>query len=132
MPSTALAGYGGRAKIGGVTILEVDTWELPISIDSIDTAVMGTSNAKTYIPGMYGSVAKVSFFWDQINDAAQATMQTDFLAGTIFTFVLSPNTGTNNYTNTGAFVKDFAIKADVKGAIKCDCSIQCSGSITYA
>lgn len=134
MTSTATSGYQGQAKIGTVALVQIQSCEITANGETYDVTVMNASASpawKTFIAGLLSYTVKISGFWDQINDADQATLWTDFTGGTAVTWSFSPNTGTNKYSGTG-FITSIPMKFPVNGPETWEVDLQGSGAMTFA
>jgi hypothetical protein len=127
----ATAGYLGTLKIGTVTVNNIKSQDMPLKIAALDTTSFSASVAGTesYIGGLLSGQLKFSGQYDK-SDTAQATIETNFLARTVSSFVFSPN-GTNTYT-ASCLITGYNVKSDVKGLVTADWELQLSGTVTPA
>ena len=130
----AVAAYPATIKVGAVLVNDIMTYDLPFKMDLVETtAFSGSGGAaigvKTYVPTLTGTQIKASGSWNK-GDTGQAALETAFFARTSVSMVFSPN-GTNTYTVT-CFVSDYDVKAEVKGVVTADFTLQTSGVVTPA
>lgn len=133
MTSQATAGYAGLLKVGSVALIQLSSVEITANGDKYDVTVMSgmsTPAWKAFISGLRDWTLKISGFWDQINDADQATLWTDYNNGTLVSLTFSPNTGTNNFTGSAIFTS-IGMKFPVGGAETVDWSFQGSGPLSF-
>lgn len=129
----ATAGYQGYVKNGTNYIAQIksDTFDLQRAMD--DTTTMsnsGTPSAfKTFTPTLIDMTFSITAEWDLTDTNGQLAMQNALLAGTLLTFTMSPNNGTNTYIFS-AFVKKIQVKPDVSKVVEAQYDLQPSGSLT--
>lgn len=134
----AIAAYPATIKSGSTVINDIMTYELPLKMDLVETtAFSGSGGAaigvKTFVPTLTGTQIKASGSWNAAigtGDTGQLALQTAFLGRSTVSLVLSPN-GTNTYTVT-CYISDMAIKADVKGVVTVDFTLQTTGALVAA
>lgn len=134
MTSVATAGYQGVAKIGATTIVQVQSCEISAAGETYDVTVMGgtaTPVWKAFISGLRSYTVKIAGLWDQVNDADQATLWTDFNSGVDVAWSFSPNAGTNTYSGNAKFTS-LPFKFDVKAAETIEWDLQGNGALAYA
>jgi hypothetical protein len=134
MTSTATAGYQGVFKVSSVALIQVQSCEISTNGETYDVTVMsGTSTPvwKAFISGLRSATIKVVGFWDQVNDADQATLWTDFNNGTNVAFTFSPNAGTNSFSGNAVFTS-IPFKFAVNAAETVEWDFQVTGTLSYA
>lgn len=134
MTSVATSGYQGIFKVSTVALVQIQSCEIQFKGETYDVTVMSGTSApqwKAFIAGLLDAQIKVVGFWDQINDAGQATLWTDFTGGTAVSWSFSPNAGTNKYSGSG-YITGIPLKFPVNGAETWEIDIQSSGAITFA
>jgi hypothetical protein len=67
--------------------------------------------------------------WDLADTNGQLAMQNALIAGTLLSFVVTPNNGTNTYVFSG-YVKKEGVKTDVSKINEASYDIQPSGPLT--
>ncbi len=127
----ATAGYLSTLKTGATTINNVKSFDFGAKIAALDTTSFSASTpgTETYIGGLLSGQFKFSGQYDKA-DTGQGTIETNFYARTVTSFVYSPN-GSNTYT-FNALITDYSAKSDVKGLVTADLSLQLVGGITLA
>lgn len=127
----ATAAYLSTCKVGSTTINNIKSVDLAQKIAALDTTSFSASTPGTesYIGGLFSGSLKLSGQYDK-SDTGQSTIETDFYARTITSFVYSPN-GTNTYT-VNCLITDYQVKSDVKNIVTCDFTLQFSGGVTPA
>jgi hypothetical protein len=131
----AIAGYPATVKIAANTIQDIQNFELPFKMDTVETTAFGGAGGaavgtKTFIPTLYGMVVKLTGSWNKADTTGQLLLENAFFARTTVTLICSPN-GTNTYT-FGAWVSGYTIKGDTKGKVDVDYEITMNGDCTRA
>ncbi len=134
----AIASYPATLKSGSTIINDIMTFDMPFKMDLVETtAFSGSGGAaigvKTYVPTLTGTQIKCSGSWNAAigtGDTGQLALQTAFFGRSTVSLVASPN-GTNTYSVT-CYISDFDVKADVKGVITVDFTLQTTGAVTPA
>lgn len=132
--SAASAGYQGVFKVGATALVQIQSCDITANGTTYDVTVMSGSATpvwKAFISGLRDATIKVVGFWDQVNDADQATLWTNFNNGTPFTVTFSPNAGTNNFTASVIFTS-IPFKFAVGAAETVEWDFQVTGAMTYA
>jgi len=115
--STPSAGYQGIFKVSTVTLTQVQSVEISNGAETYDITVISGSATpvwKDFISGLRSYTLKVVGFWDQVNDAAQVTLWSDFNSGVPVAWSYSPNGGTNTFSGNAVFTSlpfKFAVNA---------------------
>jgi Phage tail tube protein len=130
----AIAAYPATIKVGGVTINDITTYDVPMKMDMVETTAFSgsggaTVGTKTYVPTLFGAVVKASGSWNK-TDTGQAALESAFFARTSVSMVFSPN-GTNTYS-CSAFISGYNPKGDTKGVVTIDFELTISGAVTPA
>jgi|SRR5262245_17257962 len=127
----ATAGYLSTAKVGSTTINNIKSQDLAYKIAALDTTSFSASTPGTesYIGGLLSGQIKLAGQYDKA-DTGQSTIETNFFARTVTSFVFSPN-GTNTYT-CSCLIVDYQVKSDVKNVVNADITLQLSGGVTIA
>lgn len=127
------AGYQGFIKNGASYIGQIksDQFDMQRAIDDVTTmSNTGTpSQYKTFLPGLAEMMLQITCNWDLTDTNGQLAMQNAWIAGTLLTFTVSPNNGTNTYT-FGAYVKKIGVKNDVSKPTEAQYDLQPSGALT--
>lgn len=127
----AVASYPATVKTGSTVINDIMTAELPFKMNTVETTAFSTTTpgTQTFIPTLLGMQVKLSGSWNK-TDTGQSTLETNFFARTKTSFTISPD-GVKNYTFSG-WISDYSIKADPKGKVDTDFTIQLDGGITIS
>lgn len=127
----ATAAYQSTLKTGATTINNIKTIDVGTKIAALDTTSFSaaTPGTESFIGGLLGGQIKFSGQYDKA-DTGQSTIETNYFARTITSFVYSPN-GTNTYTFT-ALITEYGIKSEVKDLVTVEMSLQLVGGITIA
>lgn len=134
MTSTATSGYQGIFKVGATALVQIQSCEISANGETYDVTVMSGSSTpvwKAFISGLRSYTLKVVGFWDQVNDADQATLWTDFNSGVVVPWTFSPNAGTNNFTGNAVFTS-IPFKFAVNAAETVEFDFQGTGAVTFA
>jgi predicted secreted protein len=126
----AIAGKGGKVKIGAVTVAEVTNWSIDIEADMLETTNFDTSGWKTYIAGLKGWSGSFEAEWKVSTDTTgQKALQDALLGGTTVSLVLDVN-GTNNYAGS-AFISTESVSTPVDDVITVSFDYQGTAALTY-
>ena len=134
MTSQATAGYQGILKVGAVALIQIQSCDITSNGTTYDvTAMTGLSTPawKLFISGLRDWTLKIVGFWDQINDADQATLWADYNAGTPVALDFSPNAGTNHFTGNAIFTS-IPFKFSVSAAETVEWDFQGTGALAFA
>ena len=128
---TATAAYLSTVKIGSTVINNIKSTDFSQKIAALDTTSFSASTPGTesYIGGLFSGTMKLSGQYDK-SDTGQSTIETDFYARTITSFVYSPD-GTHTYT-VNCLITDYQAKSDVKNIVTVDITLQFVGGVTAA
>jgi predicted secreted protein len=132
--SAATAGYQGIFKVSTVALIQIQSCEITSNGETYDVTVMSGSSTpvwKAFISGLRSATIKVVGFWDQVNDADQSTLWTDFNSGAAVAISFSPNTGTNTFSGNAVFTS-IPMKFPVNGAETAEWDFQVTGALSYA
>ena len=128
----AVAAYNATIKVSPSTIVnDIKTYELPFKWDMVDTTSFSSTTPGTYtfVPTLYGAQVKASGQWNKA-DTGQAALETAAFNRTKVSLIFSPN-GTNTYSFS-CWIAEYAVKADVKGVVAADFTLQMDGGVTLA
>lgn len=134
MTSSATAGYQGVFKVSTVALVQIQSCDITVGGETYDVTVMSGSSTpvwKAFISGLRDATIKVVGFWDQVNDADQATLWTDFNNGAPVAISFSPNTGTNTFSGNAVFTS-IPFKFAVNAAETVEWDFQVTGALAYA
>jgi predicted secreted protein len=132
--SSPTAGSQGIFKISTTAIIQVQTVDLTANGMTYDVTVMTgltTPAWKLFLAGLRDWTIKVTGLYDQANDAVQATLWANVLAGSLNAISFSPNAGTNAFTGN-ALITSIPLKYDVKAAETAEWDFQGTGALAYA
>lgn len=115
----ATQGYLSTIKIGSTAIKNIKSTDLSQKIASLETTSFSatTPGVESYIGGIFSGSMKLSGQYDKA-DTGQNTIETDFYARTITSFVFSPD-GTHTYT-VNCLITEYDVKSDVKNLVTAD------------
>lgn len=133
MTSQATAGYQGVFKVSTVALIQVNSIELTSAGETYDVTTMNgmtTPQWKIFLSGLRSWTLKVSGFWDQVNDALQATLWTDYNNGTQVPISFSPNASTNTFTGNALFTQ-IPMKFPVGGVETVEWDFQGTGPLSF-
>lgn len=134
MTSSATAGYQGVFKVGATALVQIQSCDITANGETYDVTVMSGSATpvwKAFISGLRDATIKVTGFWDQVNDADQATLWTDFNSGTAVAISFSPNAGSNTFSGNAIFTS-IPFKFAVNAAETVEWDFQVTGTLSYA
>lgn len=115
----ATQGYLSTIKIGSTAIKNIKSTDLSQKIASLETTSFSatTPGNESYIGGIFSGSMKLAGQYDKA-DTGQSTIETDFYARTITSFVFSPD-GTHTYT-VNCLITEYDVKSDVKNLVTAD------------
>lgn len=127
----ATAGFLSTVKVGSTVINNIKSVDFAQKIAQLETTSFSASTPGTesYIGGIFSGSLKLSGQYDK-SDTGQSTIETDFYARTVTSFVYSPD-GTHTYT-VSCLITDFQIKSEVKSIVTADITLLFSGGVTAA
>jgi hypothetical protein len=127
----ALAGKGGKVMSGSDTLAFVESYDLTVDDEALETTGLGATY-KSYIGrSMYGASFNINWrAWDA-GDAGSLAFQTQILAnaGTGITLKLYTD-GTHYYSGTG-IVTSLGVSTTVDGLVTGTASGVISGALAY-
>ncbi len=128
----AEAGYQGWVKNGTNYIAQIksDTFDLERAMEDI-TSMSNTgtpSPFKEFLPTLAQMTFSITCNWDLTDTNGQLAMQNALINGTLLSFTLSPNNGTNTYAFS-AYVKKIQNKTDVSKAVESQIDLQPTGPL---
>jgi hypothetical protein len=128
----ALAGKGGKVMSGSDTLAFVESWDLTVDDEALETTGLGATY-KSYIGrSMYGASFSINWrAWDA-SDAGSLAFQTQILAnaGTAITLKLYTN-GANYYSGSG-IITSFNVSTTVDGLVTGTASGVINGALSYS
>lgn len=128
---TALAGKNAAVKVGTFTIAEMDDWTFTPSIALHEKSKFGDA-AKNFLAGLQDGTISLKGRHDQTDTNGQASLWTNFLAGTQVTIYMQTDAVGNHGYTVNALIKDLQIKAAVSGLVDITINAQANGSPTYS
>jgi hypothetical protein len=130
----ATPGFEGYVKIGTNSIAQIksNTFDLDRAMEDITSmSTTGTpSPFKSFLPTLAEASFSITCNWDLTDTNGQLAMQNAWLNGTLLTFILSPNNGTNTYAFS-AYIKKIQIKTDVAKVVESQIDLQPTGTISF-
>lgn len=127
----ATAGYTGQVKISSNVIANIksDTFDLQRMMEDVTVLLVTPSAFKAFAPTLIEATLQITANWDLADTNGQLAMQNALIAGTLLSFTVTPNNGTNTYVFSG-YVKKIQVKDDVSKINEASYDIQPSGAIT--
>ena len=112
-------------------IASLQSWTLEQSADTIETTGMGTSLAKTFIPGQTSFSGSADALWND-DDTSMESIQTALTGGdTTFYVKLYPvGTSAGDYYSGAILITNFSISASLNAPIGFSFSFQGTGTLT--
>ena len=129
----ALAGKGGKVMSGASTVAFVESWEMSVEDEALETTGLGASS-KSYIGrGLPGTTANITWRAVDQSDTGTLTFLTAAQANATGLTLLLYVSGSKYYTSaaTSAFVTSFTTGATVDGLVTGFASLVVSGAMTY-
>ena len=127
----ATPGYQGQVKIGANVIANIrsDQFDMQRQMDDLTVMLATPSAFKSFLPVLIDATFQMTANWDLADTNGQLAMQNALIAGTLLSFTVTPNNGTNTYAFSG-YVKKIGVKNDVQKVNEATYDIQPSGTIT--
>tara|TARA_R100001594_G_C4029121_1_gene260887 strand:- start:857 stop:1273 length:417 start_codon:yes stop_codon:yes gene_type:complete len=112
-------------------IASLQSWTLEQSADTIETSAMGTSLAKSFIPGQTSFSGSAEALWND-DDTSMESIQTALTGGdTTFYVKLYPvGTSAGDYYSGAVVITNFSISASLNAPIGFSFSFQGTGTLT--
>ena len=112
-------------------IASLQSWTIEQSADTIETTGMGTSLAKTFIPGQTSFSGSADALWND-DDTSMESIQTALTGGdTTFYVKLYPvGTSAGDYYSGAILITNFSISASLNAPIGFSFSFQGTGTLT--
>lgn len=125
----ACSGSGGKVMVSSDTVAFVESWDLDISDEALETTGLGAS-ARTFIgrglPALGGSL---TFRALDNSDTATAALRAAVLAGTSVALKLYESA--TKYWGGDAIVTGYKQTTNVDGLVTGSIDFQCTGSWSY-
>lgn len=127
----ATPGYQGQVKIGANVVANIrsDQFDMQRQMDDLTVMLATPSAFKSYLPVLIDATFQMTANWDLADTNGQLAMQNALINGTLLSFTVTPNNGTNTYAFSG-YVKKIGVKNDVQKVNEATYDIQPSGTIT--
>ena len=112
-------------------IASLQSWTLEQSADTIETTEMGTSLAKTFIPGQTSFSGSAEALWND-DDTSQESIQTALTGGdsTFYVKLYPVGTSAGDYYSGQILITNFSISASLNAPIGFSFSFQGTGTLT--
>ena len=112
-------------------IASLQSWTLEQSADTIETTEMGTSLAKTFIPGQTSFSGSAEALWND-DDTSQESIQTALSGGdsTFFIKLYPIGSSAGDYYSASIIITNFSISASLNAPIGFSFSFQGTGTLT--
>ena len=112
-------------------IASLQSWTLEQAADTIETSAMGTSLAKTFIPGQTSFSGSADALWND-DDTSQESIQTALAAGdTTFFIKLYPvGTSAGDFYSGSIVITGFSITSSLNSPIAFSFTFQGTGTLT--
>ena len=116
--------------VAAATLHDIMSFEESLKRNLEDTTSFSqtTPGTTTTLPTTYEGDFKFSGSYN-IADTAQATLRTNFLAGTLTVFTILAQGETHTFSG---YINDYNIKGDTKGKINLDLSVKLNGALAIA
>jgi hypothetical protein len=127
----ATPGYQGQVKISASVIANIKSnqFDMQRQMDDVTVMLATPSPFKVFAPVLIDATFQITANWDLADTNGQLAMQNALIAGTLLSFVVTPNNGTNTYVFSG-YIKKIGVKTDVSKINEASYDIQPSGVIT--
>lgn len=122
-------GSEGTVKVGANDILEIRSYSIEETADTLEDTTMGDS-ARTYLPSLTSWSGSVDVFWDETDTTGQGALTIGAVA-TVNFYLEGDTTGDTYYTGS-AIVTGITRNASFDGLVEASISIQGTGALTSA
>jgi hypothetical protein len=125
-------GYQGQVKISSNVVAQVQsyTFDLDRAMEDVTVMQASPSPAKSFLPTVYQMGFQLKCLWDLTDTNGQLAIQNAWLNGTLLSFVITPNNGTNTYSFS-AYVMKISIAEDVEKVVDSTIDLQPTGAVTF-
>ena len=112
-------------------IASLQSWTLEQSADTIETSEMGTSLAKTFIPGQTSFSGSADALWND-DDTSQESIQTALTGGdsTFYVKLYPVGTSAGDYYSGQILITGFSITSSLNSPIGFSFTFQGTGTLT--
>lgn len=120
-------GSEGTVKVGANDILEIRSYSIEETADTLEDTVMGDS-ARTYLPSLTSWSGSVDVFWNESDTTGQGALTIGAVA--TVNFYLEGDTSGDTYYTGSAIVTGISRSASFDGLVEASISIQGTGALT--
>lgn len=120
-------GSEGTVKVGANGILEIRSYSIEESADTLETSTMGDT-ARTYVPSLTTFTASVDVYWDENDTNGQGALS----IGAEVTLNVYPegDASTDTYYTGSAIVTGVTRTASFDGLVEASITLQGTGALT--
>ena len=120
-------GSEGTVKVGANGILEVRSYSIEESADTLETSTMGDT-ARTYVPSLTTFTGSVDVYWDETDTNGQGALS----IGAAVTLNVYPegDASTDTYYTGSAIVTGVTRTASFDGLVEASITLQGTGALT--
>ena len=120
-------GSEGTVKVGVNGILEVRSYSIEESADTLETSTMGDT-ARTYVPSLTTFTGSVDVYWDETDTNGQGALS----IGNEVTLNVYPegDASTDTYYTGSAIVTGVTRTASFDGLVEASITLQGTGALT--
>lgn len=121
------AGSEGTVKSGSDVIVEIRSYSLEETADTLEDTTMGDSS-RTYLPSLKTFSGSVDVFWDETDTSGQGS----FTVGSSVTLAIYPegDTAGDTYYSGSAIVTGKTITGSFDGMVEATFTLQGTGALT--
>ena len=120
-------GSEGTVKVGSNDILEIRSYSIEETADTLEDTTMGDS-ARTYLPSLTSWSGSVDVFWNETDTTGQGALTIGAVA--VVNFYLEGDTSGDTYYTGSAIVTGISRSASFDGLVEASISIQGTGALT--
>jgi hypothetical protein len=120
-------GSEGTVKVGANDILEIRSYSIEETADTLEDTVMGDS-ARTYLPSLTSWSGSVDVFWNETDTTGQGALTIGAVA--TLNFYLEGDTNGDTYYTGSAIVTGISRSASFDGLVEASISVQGTGALT--
>jgi hypothetical protein len=120
-------GSEGTVKVGANEIVEIRSYSIEESADTLETSTMGDT-ARTYVPSLTTFTGSVDVYWDETDTTGQGALS----IGAEVTLNVYPegDTTADTYYTGSAIVTGVTRTASFDGLVEASITLQGTGALT--
>jgi len=121
-------GQDGSISVGGTALLEVTSFSIEHTVNTIETSAMG-DDYRSHLAGLAEWSGSADIYWD-----TSEVTNADFVDGSSVAIIAYPGGNTSGYAKLSgnATITGFSINSELEGVVSASVSFQGNGALTIA